>query len=398
MPLQTLTARLQEAGGALSLPRLPRIGGQRGAVARRPAPRRMAWIVGLTLLGLVAAIYLLLRLTGLSAVQNVTVVGVQGPNAPEIRRAIERAAVGQSTLGFDDAAIRSAVAGDQSITRIDVETRFPHGLQVQVHQRLAVGAIAQGSRRVAVSTDGRLLPEWPAGQLPLIQGGRASGERLVAGQRAAVAILGVAPAPLLARVARVDHLTTIRLADGPALLFRDTHRLRAKWAAAAAVLADPSSAGATWIDLRIPGQPIAGRGPVPTLPRAGVKAPDLRGSGGDALRELEPGAAPGSGGAVGVATPTGAAAGGASATPSTASAGAGAAGGANGTTGGTASGGTTAGTTPPTGTGATPTGGGATARGTTSTSTGATGTGGTAVAGGGASTGTTTPQGSQTQP
>ncbi|WP_320671498.1 cell division protein FtsQ/DivIB [Patulibacter defluvii] len=396
MPLDSLTARLQEAGSALPLPRLPRIGGGARRLSAPGPSRRMAWTVALAALGLVAAIYLLLRLTGLSAVQNVTVVGVQGPNAPELRRAIERAASGQSTLGFDEASVRRAVAGDASITGVEVETRFPHGVQVQVHQRLAVGAIAQGSGRVAVSADGRLLPDWPAGQLPVIQGGRANGERLLSSQREAVAILGVAPAPILARVARVEHLTTVRLVDGPALLFRDDHRLRAKWAAAAAVLADPSSAGATWIDLRVPEQPVAGRGPVPTLPKANTKAPDLRqGAGDDALRELEQPAAGGVVASRGAADQTASGAG----TGAGTTAGGGAASGATGATGtGTAETPTSGGATAATGPDATATGGGATARGTTSTSTGATGTGTGGAVGGGATPGTTTPQGTQAQP
>lgn len=225
---------------------------------------------------LLIAVYVVLRTTSLSAVENVTIVGVEGPNASETRHALEQASVGQSTLGFDAGALREAVADMPSITGVDVHTRFPHGVQVEVHQRIAIGALSVDGRKIAVATDGTLLPEWDAGDLPIINGGRATGGRLVAEHRAAATILAGAPEALRAKTARIDKSTIIRLADGPALLFHDTDRVAAKWLAATAVLADPSSVGATWIDLRVPERPVAGSGAPPLTPPAGEKARDLR--------------------------------------------------------------------------------------------------------------------------
>lgn len=225
---------------------------------------------------LLIAVYVVLRTTSLSAVENVTIVGVEGPNASETRHALEQASVGQSTLGFDAGALREAVADMPSITGVDVHTRFPHGVQVEVHQRIAIGALSVDGRKIAVATDGTLLPEWDAGDLPIINGGRATGGRLVAEHRAAATILAGAPEALRAKTARIDKSTIIRLADGPALLFHDTDRVAAKWLAATAVLADPSSVGATWIDLRVPERPVAGSGAPPLTPPAVEKARDLR--------------------------------------------------------------------------------------------------------------------------
>lgn len=225
---------------------------------------------------LLIAVYVVLRTTSLSAVENVTVVGVEGPNASEARHALEQAAVGQSTLGFDAAALREAVADMPSITGVDVHTRFPHGVQVEVHQRVAVGALSVDGRKIAVATDGTLLPEWDAGDLPIVNGGRATAGRLVAEHRGAAKILAGAPEALRAKTARIDKTTIVRLADGPALLFHDTSRVAAKWLAATAVLADPSSVGATWIDLRVPERPVAGSGAPPVTPAANERARDLR--------------------------------------------------------------------------------------------------------------------------
>ena len=73
--------------------------------------------------------------------------------------------------------------------------------------------------------------------------------------------------PLLERSERLwwgpDGLT-IDLRDGPPLLFGTRDDAVAKWAAAARVLAEPSAAGATYLDLRVPGRVAAGGlGPVP---------------------------------------------------------------------------------------------------------------------------------------
>jgi len=50
----------------------------------------------------------------------------------------------------------------------------------------------------------------------------------------------------------------VHLRNGPRLIFGNDSRPFAKWAAAAAVLADPSSKGATYVDVRLPGRPVAG--------------------------------------------------------------------------------------------------------------------------------------------
>jgi cell division protein FtsQ len=224
---------------------------------------------------LLVAVYVIVRSTSLSAVEDVTIVGVEGPRASETRKTLEQAATGQSTLGFDVEALRDAVDQMPSITGVDAHARFPHGVQIEVHQRVAVGALSVDGRKVAVATDGTLLPEWDAADLPIVNGGRASGGRLVTEHRNAARVLAAAPEPLAAKIARIDKTTIVRLSNGPALLFRDGHRLAAKWMAVTAVLADPSSVGATWIDLRVPERPVAGRGAPPPLPDRDEPARDL---------------------------------------------------------------------------------------------------------------------------
>ena len=73
---------------------------------------------------------------------------------------------------------------------------------------------------------------------------------------------GGAPAVLRARIETssggADDGYVAELRDGPELIFGAATRLRAKWAAAARVLADLEARGATYVDLRIPSRPAVG--------------------------------------------------------------------------------------------------------------------------------------------
>jgi cell division protein FtsQ len=105
------------------------------------------------------------------------------------------------------------------------------------------------------TTRGEGLPEITAKAAPA--GARATD----AAVRRALTVLGAAPPQLRARVRRVylgPNGLTLPLRDGPTLYLGGSERLRAKWVAATVVLADPTSAGATYVDVRVPERPVAG--------------------------------------------------------------------------------------------------------------------------------------------
>ncbi len=99
----------------------------------------------------------------------------------------------------------------------------------------------------------------------------APGERVHgAGLLAALTVLGAAPAPLGGHVERVftgAEGLTVAMRNGLLVYFGDATRPHAKWLSLARVLADSSSAGASYVDVRLPGRPAAG------FP-AGVRPPD----------------------------------------------------------------------------------------------------------------------------
>jgi cell division protein FtsQ len=234
-----------------SLPRRP----------RRPPVRAVAACA--VVLGLVGAGWLWLRDSSLVAVDRVTVSGVSGPDAPRVRAALITAGRDMTTLHVRGAELRTAVEPFAVVRGVEAHADFPHALRIVVREHVPVAALAAGATRLAVAADGTLLRGTPTDDLPLVAAQAPPGGDVLSDRRAetALTLLAAAPPALRAHVVRVylgPRGLTAPLRDGPVLYFGTTERLRAKWVAAARVLADPSSAGAAYLDLRLPGRPAAG--------------------------------------------------------------------------------------------------------------------------------------------
>lgn len=228
------------------------------------ARRRLLAAAAVALL-LAAGYFGWLRDSALVAVEEVEVSGLTAPSAERIRAALTAAAEEMTTLHVRRDELEQAAAGFPVVQGIEVEADFPHGLRIRVIEHRPVALLASGSDRIPVAGDGTLLPDVEAaGDRPVIRASAAaSGGRVSDAQaRALVAVAGAAPPALLPRAERIaverDRGIVVELRDGPDLIFGDGSRAHAKWLAATAVLADPSSQGAGYVDLRIPDRPAAG--------------------------------------------------------------------------------------------------------------------------------------------
>jgi cell division protein FtsQ len=222
--------------------------------------------------GLLAGGWLWVRDSSLARVTEVRVTGATTSDEGRIRAALERAARDMTTLHVREQALHDAVAPYPSVAGLRVQTDFPHGISVEVLEHRPVAAIEVDGNRTPVSGGGIVLTGVQADRtLPSIRRDRIPARRVDdARTKAALAVAAAAPEPLLDRSERLSYGPdglTIDLRSGPPLVFGTADDAAAKWAAAARVLAEPSAAGATYLDLRVPGRVAAGGlGPVPQEP------------------------------------------------------------------------------------------------------------------------------------
>ena len=228
---------------------------------------RLPALALLAALGVLLALgggYMWLRDSSLVSVRRVSITGATGPDTGSIERALRRAARNMTTLHVRDDQLKNAVAPFPVVKDLRVDTAFPHGLRIRVIEQLPVAQITGAGRPLAVAGDGTLLHDVPAAALPAISVQVPPGGRRLAdpGAMSRVLLLAAAPPAMLPRIVQVtldpDHGLLAQLRNGPALRFGDGSTLRVKWQAAMAVLGDPGSAGADYIDVSDPRRPAAG--------------------------------------------------------------------------------------------------------------------------------------------
>jgi cell division protein FtsQ len=274
---------------SLPLPRRARgraHGRRDGSRQPRPGPHARAWsgfgaltvdtlrarrlsirlaLAALLTLPLLGGGWLWLRGSSLVAVRHVHIVGVHGPDALEIRTALDGAARRMTTMNVSQSSLRAAVAGYPIVGALRVSASFPHTLNVYVSERPPVAVLVGTSERTAVAADGTVLgPALLSGSLPTVAGklAPAPGARLSeATPLAAVAVLGAAPTQLRHFVARVyegSEGLTLAMRNNLLVYFGDATRPHAKWLSLARVLSSPEAAGALYVDVRLPERPAAG--------------------------------------------------------------------------------------------------------------------------------------------
>lgn len=221
------------------------------------------------------------------AVQSVQVSGISGASASEVRSTLEEAARQMTTTHIDIDRLRAAVAPYVTVADLKVATQLPHGVRIAVTEQLPTMALVVGGVRLPVGPKGLVLRGRLSPSVPVPDVGAnaipANGVVRGAPQLRALKLLDVAPLALRKRILRVADAAqglTAYLRAGPQLLFGDTSRLHAKWAAASRVLADPSSRGARYIDLRVPDRPAAQVGDPATLSVLALAGPTTAGGGG----------------------------------------------------------------------------------------------------------------------
>jgi cell division protein FtsQ len=229
-------------------------------LASRKATVAAAALLALVVLG---AMFLWLRDSSLVGVRQVDITGVSGSQADDIRGALTDAARDMTTLHVREDVLRDAVQSYPVVRELHADADFPHRLRITVNSYDPIGSMELGGRSVAIARDGTVLDGTPTKGLTAIAAtGSAAGTKITGTEATKlVRLLAAAPAPLRSRALRAykgPNGLAVDLRDGPRLDFGDLAQVDAKWLAAAAVLADEDSRGASYVDVRLPERPVAG--------------------------------------------------------------------------------------------------------------------------------------------
>jgi cell division protein FtsQ len=239
-----------------------------GGLLRTTASRRRVRIAAICLaagLPVLGGGWLWLRHSSFVSVEHVSISGVHGPEAHAIEVALREAAKGMSTLDAKPAVLQAAVSRFPAVSAVRAIPSFPHSMRIEVTQLPPVAALLVGGTRTALAADGTVLgPALLSSALPSVADDVAPGtgghvrNTLVL---QALAVLGAAPGALDRLAAKAyfgPRGLTVAMRDGLLVYFGDETRPHAKWLSLASVLADKTSAGATYVDVRLPGRPAAG--------------------------------------------------------------------------------------------------------------------------------------------
>ena len=197
-------------------------------------------------------------------VDRVEVIGLSSSEAEGVRSALETAARDMTTLHVREDDLMAAVEHYPSVEGLRVQSDFPHDLVIEVTEREPIAQVDLAGDVVAVGAGGRLMRGVrPERKLPVLHATRlAPGGRLTDPKAlAAIATLAAAPVQLRTRVTKVwsgPKGLTLDVRSGPQLFFGSPKRLDAKWMATVRVLAEPSAAGAVYLDVRVPDRVAAG--------------------------------------------------------------------------------------------------------------------------------------------
>jgi cell division septal protein FtsQ len=226
---------------------------------------RLRILIALAILAaLLAGSYFAVRGSSLVAVDQVKVVGLDGHYDTAARRAVITAAKSMTTMQFDQSRVEEAASEFVDVAAVETKIDYPHGVTIRFDVRRPVVVARVGGRTVTLSQTGEVLDPSRAvpGLVKIDVPGAVKGSRVISPRaNEAAAVLGAAPDVLLRKAESVHWGKlgiVVQMKNGPKLYFGDRSHAERKWTDAVAVLANPASRGAAYLDLRVPGRVAVG--------------------------------------------------------------------------------------------------------------------------------------------
>ena len=269
--------RIEALIAALPRPLVP-------AGAARLLPTRRSFAAGLALVAVGGAVYAFAAHSATFAIRHIVVRGAQPLVRAQVRRELTTLR-GTNLLRLDGGALERRVESLPNIVSATYDRAFPHTLRITVAAERPVAVLHRGADTWLVSAASRVLRRIAPGTrsgLPRVWVPRATtiaeGDFLepasggIATQ--AVALAGRLPARISTAVVARGELV-LRLRSGVTVLLGDPTDVRLKLAIARRTLALLPS-GATYLDVSVPGRPVAGTAAAPvTITHPSVRPPRL---------------------------------------------------------------------------------------------------------------------------
>jgi cell division protein FtsQ len=237
--------------------------------AYRFLPSGRSILTGLALIALAGGAYAAARQTSMFAVGHIEVSG----GTPELRAQVrqELAAVrGTSLLALDGAALERRVESLPAIVSARYDRAFPHTLRLTVVPEVPVAVLHRGSETWLFSGRGRVvkriqprtrpfLPRiWVARATEVEPGAFVQPD--AAGRAARALALGSRFPARIATATMAHGELVLKLRSGIELRLGQPNDVRLKLAIARRALHDVP-AGSTYLDVSVPGRPVAGNQP-----------------------------------------------------------------------------------------------------------------------------------------
>jgi cell division protein FtsQ len=225
-------------------------------------------LIGLPLVAaaLAAAYFGWFRNSSFVAVDKVRVEGVT-TDAERVAAALTEEAKAMTTLNFDASRLQAATKAFPTVAAVDADPDFPSGVEIRVTERPPVLLVRSGDAVVPVAGDGTILRGLDLGEraddLPQIEVDELGQAAALTGAPLAQAqIAGAVPDPLRPLVEEIsyddDLGVEVTMSGDIPIRFGTGAAAAPKWAAVAAVLADPKLKTLTYVDVRVPERPSVG--------------------------------------------------------------------------------------------------------------------------------------------
>jgi cell division protein FtsQ len=225
--------------------------------------------VGLAIVALAGGAYAGARQSSLFAVAHIEITGAPPDVQKQVRRELAPL-LGTSLLALDGGSLERRVESLPAVVRVGYDRAFPHTLRLTVVPETPVAVLHRGAETWLFSGRGRVVKRIPLRtypELPRIWVPHATqvaaGELLQpdgAGSAARALALGARFPAHIATAAMIHKGLVLRLRSGLELRLGDPTDVRLKLAVARRALRD-LPAGAAYLDLSVPGRPVAGTNP-----------------------------------------------------------------------------------------------------------------------------------------